>query len=133
MSYFRDRLTGITERVSVGPGGIQGDSGSCLVRTREGNFGGRPSISASGRYVAFTSNATNLVEGDNNSAFDVFVHDRRTATTERVSVGLFGFEANGNSARLSISRRRFVAFESFASNLVEGDTNGTCDVFVHRR
>src|SRR5437762_3520785 len=65
---------------------------------------------------------------------DVFVHDRQTGTTERVSVDSLGNEGNGSSANPSISADgRFVAFDSGASNLVPGDTNGGTDVFVHDR
>ena len=111
---------GTTERVSVGPGGAQGNSGSFI-----------PALSADGRFVAFISTATNLVPGDTNDALDVFVHDRRTGTTRRVSVGPGGVQANGGSTRAAISADgRLVAFHSVASNLVPGDTNGESDVFV---
>jgi Tol biopolymer transport system component len=96
-----------------------------------------PSISSDGRYVAFTSNASNVVEGDTdtNNAYDVFVHDRTTATTERVSVGLdvsgSGTDADGGSDDASISSNGdYVVFRSSASNLVENDFNGEADIFV---
>ena len=93
-----------------------------------------PSISADGRFVAFESLASNLVPGDTNGVGDVFVHDRQTGTTERVSVSSAGTQGNGDSAVPSISADgRFVAFVSVASNLVPGDTNGRLDVFVHDR
>jgi Tol biopolymer transport system component len=91
-------------------------------------------VSADGRYVAFHSEATNLVAGDTNGSEDVFVRDRVTGTTERVSIATGGAEGNGHSSAESISADgRFVAFESQASNLVSGDTNGQADIFVRDR
>jgi len=93
-----------------------------------------PSLSADGRYVAFWSQATNLVLADTNSTDDVFVHDRQTGTTVRVSVHSSGTEGNGQSRDASISGDgRYVAFDSSASNLVDEDTNDWMDVFVHDR
>ena len=93
-----------------------------------------PSISADGRFVAFSSDASNLVPGDTNGRGDVFVHDRQTGTTERVSVDSAGTEGNDLSVAPSISADgQIVAFTSYASNLVSGDTNGDIDVFVHDR
>ena len=121
--FVYDRQTSTTERVSVGSGGTEANGISAAH-----------SISADGRNVAFASSATNLVAGDTNAAADVFVHDRQTGETERVSVASDGAEANTASTRPSISADgRYVAFESLASNLVPGDTNGSADVFVHDR
>lgn len=115
--------TGVTTRVSVGVGGTQGVNLSIM-----------PTISADGRFVAFSSFASNLVPGDTNGQFDVFVHDRATGLTTRVSVDSAGTEADGSSFRPAISANgRFVAFDSIASNLVPGDTNGQFDIFVHDR
>ncbi|MEE8424848.1 MAG: hypothetical protein V3S11_03420, partial [Elusimicrobiota bacterium] len=95
---------------------------------------GVPAISANGRYVAFASIATNLVKGDTNMDTDIFVHDRRTGRTRRVSVRSNGAEAKDFSYAPAISANgRHVAFESGASNLVNGDTNDREDVFVHDR
>jgi len=110
---------------STGTEGIGGDSSSC-------------SISGDGRYVAFVSDATNLVGvgNDNNVSTDVFVHDRQTGATTRVSVDSAGAEGNNNSNFPSISGDgRFVAFESDATNLVGvgNDNNVSTDVFVHDR
>jgi hypothetical protein len=92
---------------------------------------GRPAVSDDGRFVAFNHGATNIVPDDTNGVNDVFVRDRVLGTTERVSVGVSGAEANGPSIFPSISSDgRFVAFESDATNLVAGDTNGVADVFV---
>jgi len=122
--FVRDRVARTTERVSVGSNGAQ-------VGT-EGAAGS--AISADGRYVAFQSRATTLVADDTNRALDVFVRDRQTATTARVSVDGSGVQANGDSVGATISADgRFVAFSSAASNLVDGDTNDAYDAFVHDR
>jgi Tol biopolymer transport system component len=121
--FVRDRQTRTTELVSVATSGAQGNNGS--------NF---PAISPDGRFVAFESEASNLVPSDTNRQRDVFVHDRQTGRTERVSVSTGGVQGNDFSQSPAISANgRFVAFESFASNLVSGDTNGSTDVFVHDR
>ncbi|HEX9903677.1 MAG TPA: hypothetical protein VGA77_01815, partial [Propylenella sp.] len=94
----------------------------------------QPSISADGRFVAFHSLAHDLVAGDTNEAFDVFVHDRLTGLTERVSVRSSGGQANQSSGPSSISADgRRVAFYSLATNLVAGDTNLTGDIFLRDR
>jgi Tol biopolymer transport system component len=121
--FVRDRQSGQTERVSVDSSGVQGNGRS--------NF---PSISADGRYVAFWSLADNLVSGDTNGAYDVFVHDRQSGQTERVSVDSSGAQANNSSFNPSISGDgRYVAFQSYADDLVPGDANGFADVFVRDR
>jgi hypothetical protein len=125
--FVRDRSTGTTERVSVDSSGIQPNGSS-----------GHPSVSADGRFVAFSSRASNLVPDDTNGIADgtpdVFVRDRQTGTTERVSVDSSGNQANSSSCCLppSISSDgRSFAFQSYASNLVPGDTNNSMDSFVH--
>jgi cold shock CspA family protein len=124
--FVHDRATGITERVSVDSSGAEGDN-DC-------GFNNAASISANGQIVAFDSLASNLVTGDTNADWDVFVHDRATGITERVSVDSAGAEVNAGSVYPSISADgKIVAFKSFASNLVAGDTNGYVDVFVHDR
>jgi len=91
-------------------------------------------ISADGRFVVFQSYADNLVTKDWNGREDVFVHDRLARSTERVSVDSNGVEADNDSYSGPISADgRFVAFFSWANNLVVGDTNGTGDIFVHDR
>jgi len=120
--FVHDRQTGATERVSVDAAGSQADGGS-----------NAPAISADGRFVAFQSEASNLVSGDSNGQSDVFVHDRQTGITERVSVDSAGSQADGSSTSPAISADgRFVAFAS-ASKLVPDDTSGGSDVFVHDR
>lgn len=109
-------------RVSVGSGGNQANNNSF-----------QPAISASGRYVAFQSNASNLVADDTNNFSDIFVYDIKTGITSRVSVDPGGIEgnnaANGDPA-ISVDGR-YVAFESYASNLVADDTNNFSDIFVY--
>ena len=120
--FVRERGPGtVNLSISIGLGGAPGNGDSL-----------DPSISADGRYVAFTSNATNLVLGDTNGFRDVFVRDRQLSTTVRVSVDSASTQANDHSEHPSISANgRYVAFESVATNLVAGDTNGVTDVFVH--
>ena len=121
--FVRDRLTGVTELVSVYSDAIQGNGDS------EG-----PSISSDGRFIAFSSLASNLVSGDTNGLKDVFVRDRQSGVTVRVSLSSDGFEGQGNSESPSISADgRFIAFDSDAANLVSDDTNARRDVFVHDR
>jgi Tol biopolymer transport system component len=118
--FVRDLRTGVTSRVSVSSFGAQAAGASV-----------NPDISADGRYVAFESEAPNLVPGDTNSAFDVFLRDLGTSTTSRLSVAGNRRQANDYSDNADIGADgRVVAFESAASNLVPGDTNGVNDVFV---
>lgn len=122
--FVRDRIGGTTTRVSITDGEAQA----------VGGHSSSPSISADGRYVAFYSDATNLVAGDTNGATDVFVRDRTAGTTTRVSVATGGAQASGYSDGPTISADgRYVAFYSDAANLVSGDTNATSDVFVRDR
>jgi hypothetical protein len=89
---------------------------------------------SSGRYVAFESEATNLVANDTNNAKDIFVYDRDEDTIERVSVADNGTAGDFASYNASISSDgRYVAFDSLASNLVPGDTNGSGNVYVYDR
>ncbi len=121
--FVRDRLSGTTERVSVTSNESQANEES-----------NHPSISADGRYVAFISKASNLVDGDTNDWTDIFVRDRETGTTERVSVANNGSQANFGSLYPFISANgRHVVFLSLATNLVSGDTNNYPDIFVRDR
>lgn len=101
----------------------------------EGNGSSRnPSVSADGRFVAFASDAGNLVQGDSNGFSDVFVRDLLTGETTRVSLSATGGETDESSIDPSISADgRLVAFWSAATNIVDDDTNGKNDVFVHDR
>ncbi len=121
--FVHDRTTGVTTRVSLDSSGIEGGSHSIT-----------PAISSTGRFVAFASYASNLVLDDTNSRIDIFVHDRDTGETTRVSMDSFGEQSNNNSSLPSLSTDgRYVVFESDASNLVLNDSNSTRDVFVHDR
>ena len=125
--FVRDRQGGTTERISTAMGG--GDA--------DGESSGS-AISADGRFVTFYSEAGNLVPGDTNMARDVFVHDRQTGTTERVSIAAGGAEGDLTSlsagGELDISADgRMVTFASAATNLVAGDANADRDVFLHDR
>ena len=121
--FVRDLKTGTTRRVSVGNGGVQGNEHSGVF--------GPPVIDGDARLVAFESGATNLVAGDTNTATDIFVRDLSGNTTRRISVSSRGGQANNFSDEPAISANgRYVAFESAASNLVAGDSNGVTDVFV---
>ncbi|MEN9405397.1 MAG: hypothetical protein RLY47_356 [Candidatus Parcubacteria bacterium] len=111
------------ERVNVNNEGEEGDSTGFNV-----------SLSTDGRYVVFSSGATNLVSDDTNGWDDVFVYDRDLDTIERVSVSDLGEEGDSNSQTPSISSDgRYVAFRSATTNLIPDDTNDTFDVFVYDR
>jgi Tol biopolymer transport system component len=118
--FVHDRVTGATRLVSATPNGTAGNASSFAA-----------SISASGRYVAFVSDASNLVAGDTNHVRDVFVRDLVAGTTQLVSVSSDETLENSSAALPAISADGTkVAFPSFATNLVPDDTNGQFDVFV---
>lgn len=118
--FLRDLQTNTTTLVSVSTVGAQAGA-AC----------NNPSISADGRYVAFTSSATNLVPNDNNGLLDAFVRDTVLNTTVRVNVDSAGVEANGASGSPILSADgRFAAWTSGATNHVMGDANGQLDVFL---
>ena len=117
--FVRDLSTNTTTRISVDSAGNQ--SKELFFST---------SISADGRFVAFSSSATNFVPGDTNNIPDLFVRDLSTNTITRVSVDSTGNQANARSEGSSISDGRFVAFESFATNLAPGDTKNQSQIFV---
>jgi len=118
--FVYNMQTGKTERVSISSDGTQGDSNSMYQ-----------SISGDGRYIAFSSTATNLVTGDTNEGFDVFVHDRITGITRKISVASDGTQGNSMSAFPSISTEgKSVSYASVSNNLVEGDTNNMADVIL---
>jgi len=98
------------------------------------NGGYAPAVSAGGRFVAFESPYAGFVLNDTNAKSDIFVRDRQSGTTERVSVSTSGLQANGDSYGVKITPDgRYVLFTSEASNLVANDTNGKADAFVHDR
>ncbi len=118
--FVRDRVLRTVHRISVSPAHVQGNGPS-----------DQPWISANGRFVVFTSGASNLVAGDTNATADIFYRDRLTGTTRRVSVATGGAQANGTSLNPGISADgRFVVYTSEATNLVAGDTNGVQDGFI---
>ena len=126
--FVRLLSDGSTTRVSVASDGSQADGDSRV----EGSLA--RCLSPDGRYVVFSSLATNLVPNDTNGVKDVFLHDRVLGRTERISVATDGTEANAASVDAVVSADgRFVAFDSLASNLVTGDTNGNWDVFLRDR
>lgn len=116
---FARRADGSIVRVSHGVEGAEANGASY-----------QPDVSENGRFVVFTSEATNLAPEDTNGVADVFVVDLATLATGRVSLGTRG-QANARSSSPAISANgRVVAFESAATNLVPSDTNGVADVFV---
>lgn len=127
-TFVRDRTLATTERVSIADDESQSSGGSNIT-------GATVSISSDGRYVTFVSAATNLVTGDSNAVEDVFVRDRTSGTTERVSIADNESQATAASgAGVVISDTgRYVTFYSSATNLVTGDTNGVADIFVRDR
>lgn len=119
--YLRDLVAGRTERVSVGPGGVGGNA-----------FSRSPDASHDGRYVVFASAASNLGPSVPVINTHIYRRDRQAGTTMCVSRSSAGALADEVCDYPSISGDgRWVAFESSATNLVPGDTNGTRDVFVH--
>jgi LPXTG-site transpeptidase (sortase) family protein len=121
--FIHNRISGTTETVSVSTNGIQGNGQS-----------NNAAISGDGRYVVFHSNSDNLVPNDSNGSFDIFLHDRNTNSTERISLSSGGVQGNDESYSPSISSDgRFIVFNSLASNLITNDTNNASDVFLHDR
>lgn len=136
--FVRDRGASCTTLLSIHTNGTLGNGDST-----------DPSISANGRFVAFTSKATNLIDGDTNGFTDIFVIDRdadetgafytdeSTCTpspsrTFRVSVAADGTQGDGDSYEPDISLNgEFIAFTSDATTLVANDLNGYSDIFVH--
>jgi Tol biopolymer transport system component len=125
--FIRDRQLDRTERVSVATGGGQANDLSYSAWSPG-------TVSPDGRYVAFLSGASNLVPGDTNGIWDIFIRDRERGTTERMSVSSSGAQATSMSFGGVVSRDgRYVSFMSAAPELVPGDLNGLQDVFVRDR
>ncbi len=121
--FVLDREKGVTTRVNVGDSGMEADGESFGV-----------SISANGRFLTFSSAATNLVSDDNNSRVDIFVVDLISKAIERVNVSDDGLEANGFSYQSSLSSDgRFVSFHSHATNLSPLAINTQSNVYVYDR
>lgn len=121
--FVYDQQTSQTARVSVASNGVQGNAFSSFA-----------AISADGQQIAFVSAADNLVGDDTNGLWDIFVHHQGTRTTERVSIAQDSQQSDNNSAYPSISADgRYVAFASFATNLVPQQTNDVIQIFVRDR
>lgn len=118
--FMRDLDRNTTERIS-----------SSIEGQNPNGTSSSPDVSPSGRYVTFHSDASNLVLGDNNDQLDVFVHDRQSRVTKRVSLSSAGLQSNGPSFNGSVSEDGlFVTFHSQANNLVVNDNNGLTDIFI---
>lgn len=121
--FVHVRSTGVTTRVSVVCNCVQGDGDAFA-----------PALSADGLLVAFATDNAQLIGGGTNGVRDVFVHDRTSGLSRRVSLDSAGAQANGASDRPALSADgRFVAFQSVASNLVAGDGNALFDCFLRDR
>ena len=119
--FIRDLTAETTTLVSVKSDGTQGSGSS-----------NSPSISSDGTKTAFVSAASNLVDGDLNGATDIFIRDLTAETTTLVSVKSDGTQGSGSSDSPSISSNgSHISFESSAATLVDGDTNGLSDIFIH--
>jgi len=119
--FLFDRQSASMKRVSISTSGAQANQSS-----------NTPDISGDGSLIVFSSQATNLVSNDTNLKKDIFLHNKITSVTQRVSLGSGGTEANDDSNNPSISSDgRFIAFESPASNLVSNDLNGATDIFLY--
>lgn len=105
--FLRDRVTGKTTRISVSSAEVQGNGAS----------GEAGSVTPDGRFVSFSSAASNLVPGDTNELEDVFVRDTVAGTTERISISSAGVQGNGPAHASILSHDgRYVLFDSEASN-----------------
>ena len=121
--FVYDRIEKTTKRINLAANGSQANGSSDL--------GG---ISDDGRYISYTSDASNLVPDDTNGQSDIFVYDLTTNSTQRINLASNGTQANGDSSSSSLSSDgRYIAYESTASNLVTNDTNGQSDIFVYDR
>jgi Tol biopolymer transport system component len=122
--FLHELATSETTRVSVKTGGGQIFGGNCT----------EPAISGDGRFIAFSSAASDVVAGDSNGRSDIFVHDRVTTQTVRISLNTAGLSPNDNSTSPDISDDgRLIVFSSTADDLVPGDTNEKQDIFVYDR
>jgi len=119
--YVKDMRTGAVELASG------------VTRTHRSNGASqRPTISLDGTIVTFESEASDLVPGDTNGALDAFARNLITGRTTRITMGTDGNQPDGPSSTATASDARIAAFQSYASNIVPGDTNGFGDVFVRR-
>ena len=119
--FVYDRIEKTTKRINLAANGNQANGSSDLG-----------DISDDGRYISYTSDASNLVPDDSNGQSDIFVYDLTTNSTQRINLANNGTQANGDSSSSSLSSDgRYIAYESTASNLVTNDTNGQSDIFVY--
>jgi hypothetical protein len=119
--FIFDRLTQKTAQISVSSAGELANAISDI-----------PAISGNGRRVVFRSKASNLNAENHHNAFDLYVHDRLTGTTELVNQTEWGELANEWSDSPSISfDGRFIGFASLADNLIQSDSNENWDIFIH--
>lgn len=125
--YMYDRLWGLTELISVALDGNAGD-GDVAAATDTGRC-----VSADGRFVAFSSSSSNLVTGDRNETYDVFVRDRTLGTTQRVSLGVGRTEIKGESYPLGMTANGQKILFGTEVSLVGGDTNNQSDLYLHDR
>jgi flagellin-like hook-associated protein FlgL len=120
--FLKDLVTGAMARISTDSSGAQAIGGGSDL----------PKFSPDGRFVAFESDATNLVSGDTNGQTDIFLKDLQTGEVSRVSTSSSGDQSIGEGSFNAVFSPdgRYVAFESAAANLVSGDTNGEADIFL---
>ena len=138
--FVYDKELEMVTRVSLDSGGNEAQANSNIGGSHAHNSSFSSTISSNGRYVVFTSFAENLVAGDNNKVSDLFVKDRVTGETRRLSVNKEGVEGNSHTGWYGIgvlsadisSNGKYVVFVSGASNLVPNDTNGVSDIFIVR-
>jgi Tol biopolymer transport system component len=121
--YLRDTVTGETTLLSRRAGGEPLSSG----------WASSPAVSGDGSSIAFWSNSSQIVAGDTNYTGDLFVYDRASGVTERVSVTSSGAEADGADSGVLSHDGRLAFYRAGAANLVPNDTNGRDDIFVTRR
>lgn len=121
--FVHDHVTGTTKRVSVDSNGVQA-----------GDKSTGPEIADDGRHIVFMTLAKNMVPGDNNSYYDIYLHDRVSGVLEKISNSSAGVYGNGHCWWPSVSETgEAVVFSSDADNLVSGDTNSREDTFVRDR
>lgn len=126
--FRKDMQTGAIIRVSTSSAGVEAND------YNEFTYSPSSAMSSDGRYIVWDSGATNLVAGDTNAAYDVFLKDTQTGTTEIISSNSSGTIGNAGSDTANMSSDgRYVVFRSASTNLVAGDTNGQPDVFMKDR
>ena len=122
--FLRDRQAGTTVRISVATGGAEAIRGGRYPYV----------LSRDGRYTVYRSNSDDLVPGDTNNRFDVFLYDHVAGTTERVSLTTSGGEANGHCQWVWLSDdSRYVAYDSESSNVLPGGTAAVWQCYVFDR